>query len=133
MLSLECSSAWASARTHQASLTACSGKVSADATYHIAQPGLPQHWGCSLKFICDCTIVKPQSLSTWNDCFPNGYRSILDQKLEAVMAQRQKFSFQPYVTSPPSAINIIMSRMCSMGSKSPMAGLPLGEISAVAV
>ena len=62
-----------------------------------------------------------------------GNRSILDQKLEAVMAQRQKFSFQPYVTSPPSAINIIMSRMCSMGSNSPIPGLPLGAADASAV
>lgn len=53
-------------------------------------------------------------------------RNILDQKLEAVMAQRQKFSFQPYITSPPSAINIIMSRMCSMGSHQAAPGQALG-------
>ncbi len=51
-------------------------------------------------------------------------RSLLDLKLEAVMAQRQKFSFQPYITSLPSAINIIMSNMCSMGPQQP---LPLGS------
>lgn len=37
------------------------------------------------------------------------------RKLEAVVAEREKFSFQPYITSPPSAINLIMARMCSIG------------------
>lgn len=49
------------------------------------------------------------------------------------MAQRQKFSFQPYVTSPPSAINIILSRMCSMGSNAPVSSLALGTAGAASV
>jgi len=60
-------------------------------------------------------------------------RNVLDHKLEAVMAQRQKFSFQPYVTSPPSAINIIMSRMCSMGSHPSVPSLALGTAGAAAI
>ena len=60
-------------------------------------------------------------------------RSVLDQKLEAVMAQRQKFSFQPYITSPPSAINIILSRMCSMKNAESISGQALGTAGAAAV
>ena len=34
-------------------------------------------------------------------------------KLERLASERQKFSFQPFITGPYSAINIIMERMCS--------------------
>ena len=33
-------------------------------------------------------------------------------KLQRLSAERQKFSFQPFITGPYSAINIIMERMC---------------------
>ena len=33
-------------------------------------------------------------------------------KLERLNSERQKFSFQPFITGPYSAINIIMERMC---------------------
>lgn len=33
-------------------------------------------------------------------------------KLERLSSERQKFSFQPFITGPYSAINIIMERMC---------------------
>lgn len=42
-------------------------------------------------------------------------KEVLDKKLEAVVAEREKFSFQPYITAPPSAVNIILSKMCTMG------------------
>ncbi len=42
-------------------------------------------------------------------------KEVLDKKLEAVVAEREKFSFQPYITAPPSAINIILAKMCTMG------------------
>ena len=29
-----------------------------------------------------------------------------------VVAEREKFSFQPYITGPPSTVNIILSEMC---------------------
>ena len=35
-------------------------------------------------------------------------------KLESLDAERQKFSFQPFITGPYSAINIIVTKMCSM-------------------
>ena len=60
-------------------------------------------------------------------------RSVLDQKLQAVMSQRQKFSFQPYITSPPSAINIILSRMCSTKKPEPIPGQDMGTAGAAAV
>ena len=41
-------------------------------------------------------------------------REVLDAKLEAVVAERDKFSFQPYITGPPSAINIMISKMCNL-------------------
>ena len=41
-------------------------------------------------------------------------REILDKNLEAVVTEREKFSFQPYITGPPSATNIIISKMCSL-------------------
>ncbi len=34
-------------------------------------------------------------------------------KLERLASERQKFSFQPFITGPYSAINIIMERLCS--------------------
>jgi hypothetical protein len=45
-------------------------------------------------------------------------KEVLDKKLEAVVGEREKFSFQPYVTTPPSAINIIMAKMCTMDGAS---------------
>lgn len=33
-------------------------------------------------------------------------------KLGRLASERQKFSFQPFITGPFSAINIIMERMC---------------------
>ena len=41
-------------------------------------------------------------------------RDILDRKLEGVVTEREKFSFQPYITGPPSATNIIISEMCKL-------------------
>ncbi len=35
-------------------------------------------------------------------------------KMEVLAVERQKFSFQPFVTGPFSAINIIMSSMCNI-------------------
>lgn len=35
-------------------------------------------------------------------------------KIDVLAAERQKFSFQPFITGPYSAINIIISSMCSM-------------------
>ena len=70
-------------------------------------------------------MLIPEVLNSLLLCY---CRSVLDQKLEAVMAQRQKFSFQPYITSPPSAINIIMSNMCSMGHHQPLPDLALGSV-----
>ncbi len=37
----------------------------------------------------------------------------VQHKLERLASERQKFSFQPFITGPYSAINIIMERMCS--------------------
>lgn len=37
-------------------------------------------------------------------------------KLGRLASERQKFSFQPFITGPYSAINIIMERMCSARS-----------------
>ena len=34
-------------------------------------------------------------------------------KLDRLDSERQKFSFQPFITGPFSAINIIMERMCT--------------------
>ncbi|BDA44690.1 hypothetical protein COCOBI_06-1680 [Coccomyxa sp. Obi] len=42
-------------------------------------------------------------------------KEVLDKKLEAVVAEREKFSFQPYITAPPSAVNIVLSKMCTIG------------------
>jgi hypothetical protein len=39
-------------------------------------------------------------------------RAVLEKKLEVVVAEREKFSFQPYITGPPSTVNIILSEMC---------------------
>lgn len=35
-------------------------------------------------------------------------------KLDMLAVERQKFSFQPFITGPFSAINIIMSSMCNI-------------------
>lgn len=35
-------------------------------------------------------------------------------KLESLDVERQKFSFQPFITGPYSAVNIIMTQMCNM-------------------
>ena len=35
-------------------------------------------------------------------------------KIDKLNMERQKFSFQPFITGPYSAINIIMSKMCTM-------------------
>lgn len=35
-------------------------------------------------------------------------------KIETLSVERQKFSFQPFITGPFSAINIIMTKICSM-------------------
>lgn len=43
-------------------------------------------------------------------------RAVLDRKLEAVVAEREKFSFQPYITGPPSAINLILAKMCALNA-----------------
>ena len=33
-------------------------------------------------------------------------------KLDRLDSERQKFSFQPFITGPFSAVNVIMERMC---------------------
>ena len=35
-------------------------------------------------------------------------------KLDMLAVERQKFSFQPFITGPFSAINIILSSMCNI-------------------
>ena len=37
-------------------------------------------------------------------------------KLESLDVERQKFSFQPFITGPYSAVNIIVTNMCNLSS-----------------
>lgn len=59
--------------------------------------------------------VQIKSLDELMDHLRTIPKEVLDKKLEAVVAEREKFSFQPYITAPPSAVNIILSKICTSG------------------
>ena len=50
-------------------------------------------------------------------------REEVERRLELLAVERQKFSFQPFITGPYSAINIILAHMCRMpppGEQAPL-------------
>ena len=56
-------------------------------------------------------------------------REEIERKLELLAVERQKFSFQPFITGPYSAINIILAHICSMPPPGEQVQLPaLGQV-----
>jgi len=79
-------------------------------------------WSCRVivTFILHVLMqakVDDLAISVQNASSVAGHLRFMDKKevlhkLERLSSERQKFSFQPFITGPYSAINIIMERMC---------------------
>ncbi|CAK0784428.1 hypothetical protein CVIRNUC_007632 [Coccomyxa viridis] len=113
------------------------GWIDDDMVWEIPRDERPFHVCNPWTWIPDIPVrdvaVQLQTVDELMDHLRTIPRSVLDQKLQAVMSQRQKFSFQPYITAPPSAINIILSRMCSTKKPEPIPGQDMGTAGAAAV
>jgi hypothetical protein len=77
--------------------------------YHVLNP-----WTWLPEVRVDDIAIPVQNVSAIMGHLRYMPRAEVERKLAALAVERQKFSFQPFITGPYSAVNIILSKMCSM-------------------